>query len=1090
MSLGEKPSRTYTGRERENKKGYYYYPKHAHHELRAVMSLASRQPNPINNKHTLDNNHHTHSHGVSTHSNSSVSSNNPNTNAHSVNNVFHNNTIKGRAFEIYRVGLNQRRVNALTKRGLYDTANKLQTLKLLCTNEKNKALQDLLLKLSNNNPQANFMNRLHLDAESNIVYLDGYNEQTCKTAKRRQPTVEEESVILVKNSSDSTFGLQFSNTAKLELNNERNLHNFVENKGMKIKKRRLKSIGSRLNKDTVNTTGTATSCKMNNFTIDGKCNQNHVILKNGIVNRKMNPVNTGPKMQMSSTDVSQGEMNVSGIEIKCNYKTVKSSPQKRDLRDILLTEPEQSPLLEQIKKKIIIDLITEKKLPQSLLIDKNLGSCEDVEKYTEMILNHYEIIIKPNDTVSKTTENEKSEENENTEEQKKSDRPYTSFSQPETSKNLSQTQKYPLNSNHNFLRCENIPTQAGFFGKEMSKTFEEKMGEFSYPETKTPSPNKPKTSEQQFRNTQISKTSSNSKKCSPPISNKKGPGVQSPSKKPTDCKQDSKDAKSKDKHKDKPKAKIKIKMIHQNYIDLINHPINTTIRLINQLLSLTSRTRDTYNTQQITLTARKLGITIPKPHLNIDSLKTKEVINEIKEKLLRVLFNTINKENEIHVEPRVSNSHFVTNKYYIGRGNNPGLVRNLFKQRWWWATTDREMYSANLLWTQWRKKKFLHLLPSLKDKEKEKEKETNKSVDQLQKSEVSLREADLTPTTATPSSDEYEFSTDLSSKNDILSSTTTHSLKHQFSQHKKASLQSFSSSKKTGNPSTPSISTTGPISEHPPTIAHTNTGTIPSMPSNPSNPDSSGSFMQMHNHIEGNIHLGNKKAMFLNMKNFYASLKDDIFNSLPVTFHIRNGRMCAEFERFKKYFEKEAAEIKESRRKAEEEESEYEYCDSEEESDYQEDYDYTGKAYGRNVWIVKPGENSNRGNGIQVYKKFADIQRMVGSSGYPGAKHTYIVQKYIERPLLIHRRKFDIRCFTLMTAVNGFLKGYFYQEGYLRTSSKVFTLNNLQSKVVHLTNEAVQKKYDDFGKFEPGNKVFLIYLLQNFRFPILIFKKY
>lgn len=34
-------------------------------------------------------------------------------------------------------------------------------------------------------------------------------------------------------------------------------------------------------------------------------------------------------------------------------------------------------------------------------------------------------------------------------------------------------------------------------------------------------------------------------------------------------------------------------------------------------------------------------------------------------------------------------------------------------------------------------------------------------------------------------------------------------------------------------------------------------------------------------------------------------------------------------------------------------------------------------------------------------------------------KKTFIVQKYIERPLLIKKRKFDITCFGMITAING-----------------------------------------------------------------------
>ena len=48
---------------------------------------------------------------------------------------------------------------------------------------------------------------------------------------------------------------------------------------------------------------------------------------------------------------------------------------------------------------------------------------------------------------------------------------------------------------------------------------------------------------------------------------------------------------------------------------------------------------------------------------------------------------------------------------------------------------------------------------------------------------------------------------------------------------------------------------------------------------------------------------------------------------------------------------------------------------------------------------------------------------------------------------------------------------YFYQDGYLRTSCKEFSMKELSNKFVHLTNDAIQKKADDYGKFENGNKL-------------------
>jgi tubulin monoglycylase TTLL3/8 len=80
------------------------------------------------------------------------------------------------------------------------------------------------------------------------------------------------------------------------------------------------------------------------------------------------------------------------------------------------------------------------------------------------------------------------------------------------------------------------------------------------------------------------------------------------------------------------------------------------------------------------------------------------------------------------------------------------------------------------------------------------------------------------------------------------------------------------------------------------------------------------------------------------------------------------------------------------------------------------------------------------------------------------------VQKYIHNPLLIHKRKFDIRTYTMVTSMGGNIKGYVYDEGYIRTSSYEFDINNFD-RLIHLTNDAVQKRDKNYGKHEPGNKM-------------------
>ena len=195
--------------------------------------------------------------------------------------------------------------------------------------------------------------------------------------------------------------------------------------------------------------------------------------------------------------------------------------------------------------------------------------------------------------------------------------------------------------------------------------------------------------------------------------------------------------------------------------------------------------------------------------------------------------------------------------------------------------------------------------------------------------------------------------------------------------------------------------------------------------------------MKMYNKIEHNFHLSNKKALFYNLKSYYDALGEDVFNIIPVTFHL-------------KYPEDPVF-------------TEFEACFR----SYEELTDENGRKPA-NLWIVKPGENSNRGNGISVCANLDQIKSEIRSS--PKSGHTYIIQKYIEKPFLVNKRKFDIRCFALVTCVNGVLQGYFYSEGYIRTASKNFSLS-ATNKFIHLTNDAVQKYSEDYGKFENGNKM-------------------
>ncbi|XP_017041414.1 tubulin glycylase 3B [Drosophila ficusphila] len=114
------------------------------------------------------------------------------------------------------------------------------------------------------------------------------------------------------------------------------------------------------------------------------------------------------------------------------------------------------------------------------------------------------------------------------------------------------------------------------------------------------------------------------------------------------------------------------------------------------------------------------------------------------------------------------------------------------------------------------------------------------------------------------------------------------------------------------------------------------------------------------------------------------------------------------------------------------------------------DYRWDGS---RNLWILKPGYQS-RGIGIVIRSSLDDILQWTSNN----QNKKYIVQKYIERPLLIYRTKFDIRQYMLLAITDTKVSVWTYRDCYLRFSSQEFTMDDLRESI-HLTNNSVQKRY-------------------------------
>jgi hypothetical protein len=366
------------------------------------------------------------------------------------------------------------------------------------------------------------------------------------------------------------------------------------------------------------------------------------------------------------------------------------------------------------------------------------------------------------------------------------------------------------------------------------------------------------------------------------------------------------------------------------------------------------------------------------------------------------------------------------------------MVRSLFKNRYWWIQHDKnEMEGVNFMWTQIKNVNHMEtLLCKYPDQ---------KSGVRQNRVGTSLSAA----LTSTPTSG----SAKASKKKKLQGS------------EKQAGKQTGNTDRNSGAQANPTALTKEEKSEKRLEV-------------------------KLYNKIEDNFHLANKKALLLNCRNYYEARGEDVFDNLPVTFHIKNGTDDPEWHRFKAFYEQAEAELK--ARKAERLRKRQEKLNATLEEDAlspqgspekaadpegkqpvasgEPEY-YRSSAPPKNIWILKPGENTNCGNGIQVAKDFAEIVEIVTEASRGGKRRTCIVQKYIHNPLLIHRRKFDIRTYALVSSIGGNIKGYQYDEGYIRTSSYEFDINNLGDRNIHLTNDAIQKKCADYGKYEPGNKM-------------------
>ncbi|XP_025835866.1 probable tubulin polyglutamylase TTLL2 [Agrilus planipennis] len=97
------------------------------------------------------------------------------------------------------------------------------------------------------------------------------------------------------------------------------------------------------------------------------------------------------------------------------------------------------------------------------------------------------------------------------------------------------------------------------------------------------------------------------------------------------------------------------------------------------------------------------------------------------------------------------------------------------------------------------------------------------------------------------------------------------------------------------------------------------------------------------------------------------------------------------------------------------------------------------------VWICKPVAQS-QGRGIFLFRKLSELTYDTNT----------IVQRYIEKPLLIGGYKFDLRLYVCIPSYYP-LVVYMYREGLARFGTDKFNLTDLRNPFRHLTNSSINK---------------------------------
>jgi hypothetical protein len=237
---------------------------------------------------------------------------------------------------------------------------------------------------------------------------------------------------------------------------------------------------------------------------------------------------------------------------------------------------------------------------------------------------------------------------------------------------------------------------------------------------------------------------------------------------------------------------------------------------------------------------------------------------------------------------------------------------------------------------------------------------------------------------------------------------------------------------------------------------------------------------QLVNHFEYHCELTNKSKTFINLFRYCEFNDINLFSFYPLTiiFNFNSNNFNSQIESFKKLYN----DIPNLVFNEQDKEGNKNMINK-----YYIDYFNVNlskligsvqkmkipKTYyaGKNMWLLKR-DNLNRGRKIKVLSSLDDIIKEITTVFEQKTTNNLLIQKYLEEPLLYHKRKFDIRIWVLFTFIitENKYEVYVFKEGHLKACSDEFNIDS-DDLFIHLTNYSVQKYNKNFSKTEIGNEI-------------------